>query len=606
MNFFAELKRRNVFRVGIVYMVTAYGVLQGAELLSRTLDLPDWTNRLILVLIIVGFLPTLIAAWALELTPEGIKLERDVDRSKSVTPKTGRKLNYFIIGMLALIIVGLVVERVFIADVGKPPPITVIQAEPGKSVAVLPFADLSREQNQEWFADGLAEEILNALARTPDIMVSSRTSAFAYKNTDKDLQTIARELGVEHVLEGSIRTTGENVRITAQLIRASDGFHVWSQTYDGHAEDVIRIQEDAALMIATALETTMDPEALQDMMRVGTRSVRAYQAYIRGLALRGRSLRTGSLSDYLDSYEQFELARGIDARFAAAHRAAAAFWIVQLNPTRLPGGLPDLTPQEILDNFLERIDLAIDTAPDPIDQSGSEAAKATVQLRLRTALRRFRVYLEARPNDYRAWHELLIVAQLAADRESANAALAVLKAAGDFDRFAATTYMATAYRFGEAAVAADYGLKALKRWPNDAGLSYQTHRNLLWAMRITEAANLIARMNNANSGNPLVRARQACAEGRRDDVLQILEQLRSDERGSVAIEWMLLTLLGENQQATELLQVHEAGGVPYQLASWLVFHHFDPSPFPSLTQMLERENVQRPPAVEIPFACPPM
>lgn len=265
----------------------------------------------------------------------------------------------------------------------------------------------------------------------------------------------------------------------------------------------------------------------------------------------------------------------------------------------------DLTPQEFLENFLERIDLAIDTAKDTIDRSGSRAEKATVQLRLRTAIRRFQVYLEARPNDYRVWHELLVVVQLAADRESANAALAALKTGGDFDRFAATTYVSSAYRFGEAAVAADYGLNALERWPNDAGLSYQTHRSLLWAMRIGEAANLIARMNETNSANQLVRARQACAEGRRDDVLQILDQLRSDDDRSVAGEWMILMLLGESQQAAELLRVHESGEVPYQLASWLIFHRFDPSPFPSLVQMLDRENVQRPPTAEIPFACPP-
>jgi TolB-like protein len=606
MNLFAELKRRNVFRVTAAYLVAAWGVMKGIDVLIRALDLPDWTDRLVLLLIIIGIVPTVIAAWALELTPEGIRLEKDVDRSKSAVARTGRKLDLLIIGMLSLIIAGLVVERVFFADVGAPPPVTVTQAEPGKSVAVLPFVDFSREQDQEWFADGLAEEILNALARTPDIMVSSRTSSFAYKGTDKDLQEIARELGVAHVLEGSIRSTGANIRITAQLIRAADGFHVWSQTYDALAEDVIGIQEDAALRIATALQTTMDPEALEDMVRVGTRSVRAYQAYIRGLALRGRSLRTGSLSDFLDSYEQFELARNIDPGFSTAHSEAAAYWKVQLNPTRLPGGSPDLTPQAILDNFLERIDLAIETATNPIDESGSKAEKATVQLRLRTAIRRYREYLEARPNDYRAWHELLIVAQLAADQESADAALATLKTAGDFDRFAATTYVSTAYRFGEATAGADYGLKALERWPNDAGLSYQTHRSLLWANRVTEAANLIARMSNASSENRVIHARQACAEGRRDDVLQILEQPESDERRSVAVEWMLLTLLGENRQAAELLQLHEDGGVPYQLASWLIFHYFDPSPFPSLMQMLERENVARPAAAEIPFACPPM
>ena len=131
----------------------------------------------------------------------------------------------------------------------------------------MPFADLSKAGNQEWFADGLAEEIMNALARTPDLMVSSRTSSFANKGSGKDLSTIAEELGVANVLEGSIRGTGERIRVSAQLIRAADGFHVWSQTYDRDAGDVIGIQEDIAFRIASALQTTMDPEALQDMVR---------------------------------------------------------------------------------------------------------------------------------------------------------------------------------------------------------------------------------------------------------------------------------------------------------------------------------------------------
>ena len=604
MRFFAELKRRNVYRVAIAYLVAAWLLLQFTSTLVPILGLPGWVIRLILLFLVIGLVPTLIAAWALELTPEGIKLEKDVDRSKSETAQTGRKLNFFIIGTLVLIIVFLIVERVFIANVGEPPPVTIIDAGPDKSIAVLPFADLSQDQNQEWFADGLAEEILNALARTPDLMVSSRTSAFTYKGTDKDVSTIARELGVAHVLEGSIRSTGERIRVTAQLIRAEDGFHVWSQTYDRNDDDVIGIQEDVALRIANALQTTMDPEALRDMVRVGTRSVRAYQAYIRGLSLRARSLRTAELSYELNSYEQFELARNIDPRFAAAHRAAAAFWKIQLNPTRLSTDTLDLTPQDFLNNFLERIDLAIETAKDTIDRSGSSAEKATVQLRLRTAIRRYRVYLEARPNDYRVWHEVLIVAQLANDRESANVALTALKTGGQFDRFAATTYVSSAYRFGAASAAADYGLAALDRWPNDAGISYQTHRSLLWAMRIDEAAGLLARIRQAASGTELIRARQACAEGRRDDVLQLLKELRSADNRHIAEKWLILMMLGEKQAATDLIHFIDSNGVAFQLASWLIYHTFDPAPFPSLVQMLERENVQRPPAVEIPFACP--
>ncbi len=603
MNFFKELKRRNVYRVTVAYLVTGWGVMNVTRMMIDALDLPEWTDGLVFILIIIGLVPTIIAAWALELTPEGIKLDTGSAGDRAPAAGHGRALNYFIIGMLTLIILGLLVERFYIADIGAPRDVAIEATDVERSVAVLPFVDLSQAQDQAWFGDGLAEEILNALARTPDIVVSSRTSAFAYKGTDKDLQTIARELNVAHILEGSIRGSGERLRITAQLIRARDDSHLWSQTYDRDAEDVIGIQEDIALRIATALETALDPSALEDMMRVGTRSVRAYRAYLQGLALRARSRRTGDPAEYIESYEQFETARDIDPRFAAAHREASDFWKVRLNPTRGPADVTDLTALQILENFLERIDLAISTATDAAEREGSRAQKAAVQLRLRTAIRRFQQYLDARPNDYRAWHEMLVVAQFAADRESIDAALAVLKSAGDADRFAATTYVSTAYRF-DAASAADYGIKALQRWPNDAGLSYQTHRSLLWAKRIDEAADLIARMPAATSGNRLVRVRQACAEGRRADALQILEELRSVDGGSITSEWMILTLLGMDHEATELIRHYESGEVPYQLASFLVFHHFDPTPFPALTRMLGRENVQRPPAAEIPFACP--
>jgi hypothetical protein len=388
------------------------------------------------------------------------------------------------------------------------------------------------------------------------------------------------------------------------LIRVADDFHLWSQTYDRDVEDVIGIQEDVALRIATALETTMDPEALEDMMRVGTRSVSAYQAYIQGLSLRAKSFRTSNWQFYLESYEQFEEARRIDPGFAVAHRAAADFWRVQLSPARRQTGLTNLSAPEMRDKFLERIILAVETANDPIELIGSRAQRATVGLNLRNAIRFFQEYLEARPHDYQAWNDLLVVARLAADQDAAAVALAELKAAGEFDRISAAMYVSNAYRFGQASVAADYGLKALERWPNHNGISYQTHRSLLWAMRIDEAATLFARIDQNDSGDALMRARQACAESRRDEVLQTLEELRAADDYSIADEWLILMLLGEKQAAIELLQAFESGGVPYQLASWLTYHKFDPSPFPSLTQMLEQENVRRPPAAEIPFACP--
>jgi len=603
MNLFAELQRRKVLRVAGAYLVAAWGLMQGVDFLVRALALPHWTLRLMLVLVLVGLVPTVIAAWALEITPDGIKLQRDVDEGGTKVPAGKSKIDYAIVGILSLIIIGLIVERMFFADIAAPREEAVASTGIPKSVAVMPFADFSPEQGLEWFADGLAEEILNALARTPDIMVSSRTSAFAYKGTDKDIQVIARELGVAHVLEGSLRGGGGRMRITAQLIRASDNFHLWSQTYDVDIDDVIGVQEDVSLKIARALETTLDPEALQDMMRVGTRSVSAYQAFIRGLGLRSQGLRFADSSNYERAYEQFELARTMDPLFSAAHRESADYWKVLLNPTR-GGSSTELAAGEILDSFLERNEMAIDTSKNAVDQYDGRGRRAAVEMRLRAAIRNFSAYVDARPGDYRAWHELLIVAQIAADRDVAATALAALRSAGEFDRFAATTYLSAAYRFGGASSAADYGLVALQHWPNDAGLSYQTHRSLLWAGRVDEAAALVERMNETTASAPLIRARQACAEGRRDAVLQILDEVRSGNRDAIASEWIILMLLGEAKQAAGLLQELEANGVPYQLGSWLVFHTFDPGPFPSLQQMLQRENVRRPPATTIPFACP--
>jgi len=149
-----------------------------------------------------------------------------------------------------------------------------------KSIAVLPFADFSPDGDQEWFSDGLTEEILYSLARTPDLLVASRTSSFKYKDADEDMPVIAQRLGVEHMLEGSVRRAGHRLRVTAPLIRASDGFHLWSQTYDRSADDVIAIREEIAIEIAQALKTAMDPEALAEMVVAGTRTVKAHEAYV--------------------------------------------------------------------------------------------------------------------------------------------------------------------------------------------------------------------------------------------------------------------------------------------------------------------------------------
>jgi TolB-like protein len=601
MSLFAELKRRNVFRVAIAYLITAWLLIQLADILIPMLTLPEWVPRLIVLLLIILLIPTLIAAWALELTPDGLKLEKHVDRSISITTHTGKKLNSITIGILALAVVVLLVDKLYLsADSSRVETVTI-----EKSIAVLPFADLSEGQDQEWFADGLAEEILNALSRTPDLLVASRTSAFAYKGSVKDLRVIAKELGVAHILEGSVRRVGERLRVTAQLIRASDGFHLWSENYDRDAADVIEVQEDLAVKIASAMQTTMDPKALRDMLRVGTQSVEAYQAYLRGIALFAKAGATDDDDAFLASYDMYEQARSLDPDFSTAHHNAAFFWAVQSSPTTRSSGLTDATAEEISRNYLARVNRAIDTAENAIDQQGLEAEKALYELRLRRALSLYKGYLEERPRDLEAWGAFQSVAAYLSDKQSSLTALQQLKIEGESRVQAATYYLGAAYRIIDASEAADYGLQALQRWPDDNSLMYQLHRTLLWAGRTDEAAALAQRLTELHGYDPMVQARQACMEGRVQDVLDILTTERARDGDPDNIVWLILLLLDDKESAEAIPHFYESSENLQALASWLVYHKFDPGPFPSLMAVLERENVDRPPPAEMPYTCSP-
>jgi TolB-like protein len=273
MSLFAELKRRNVVRVGIAYAVIGWILAQIAEFAFENFGAPEWVLKSVVVVILLGLPLALFFAWAFEITPEGVKREEDVDRSQSITHSTGRKLDFVIIGALVLALGYFIwerqsipepVEKIAAVDAVEESAPSGVGQDPARSpvvrsIAVLPFVNMSSDQEQEWFSDGLTEELLNALARTPDLLVAARTSSFKFKGSTEDIPTIASALGVAHILEGSVRSGGDQLRVTAQLIRASDGFHLWSQSYDRNPEDVIAIQEEIAIEIATALETAFGP-----------------------------------------------------------------------------------------------------------------------------------------------------------------------------------------------------------------------------------------------------------------------------------------------------------------------------------------------------------
>ena len=258
MSFFEELKRRNVFRVGVAYLIVAWLTLQVTDIVVPILELPDAFSKGVLLLLAVGFPVAIVLAWAFELTPEGVKKEKDVDRSASITQHSGRKLNTVIISVLSLAVVIFALDK-FVWTSDEPPApaegseaVAALDTGP-KTIAVLPFVNMSDDSDQEYFSDGLSEELLNLLAKIPELRVTSRTSAFSFKDKDFTIAEVGEQLDVDHVLEGSVRRSGDTIRITAQLIEVATDAHRWSDTWDRQFEDVFVIQDEIAAHVVDAL-----------------------------------------------------------------------------------------------------------------------------------------------------------------------------------------------------------------------------------------------------------------------------------------------------------------------------------------------------------------
>ena len=337
MSFINELKRRNVIRVALAYGVVAWFMLQLADMVLENIAAPAWVMQTLMLMMVIGFPLAVIFAWAFEMTPEGIKKEKNVDRTQSVTHKTGRKLDRMIIGVMAIVITFLVVDRFILSEdsaetsqlaesatqaVEQEPAAT----ETGPSVAVLPFVNMSEDASNEYFSDGLTETLLHMLAQLPDLRVAARTSSFAFKGQNTSISDIAATLGVAHILEGSVQKSGGRVRVTAQLIRANDGFHVWSQNYTRPLEDIFAIQDEIATDVARALDASLLGGSIK-IQNVETKNLTAYEAYLKALEQQA-----------INSYASLPLAQSlfkealaadpgfVDAKIALARNYKIAAW----------------------------------------------------------------------------------------------------------------------------------------------------------------------------------------------------------------------------------------------------------------------------------------
>ncbi len=324
MSLFQELKRRNVFRVAIAYLAGGWLLIQIVETIFPAFGLGSFAVRMTVIALAVGLIPTLIIAWAFELTPEGLKKESDVDRSQSYAPQTGKKLDRIIMSVLALALGYFAFDK-FVLDPARDEAIAQTAAKAGaeralqkirdavpseNSIAVLPFVNMSDDASNEYFSDGLSEELLNLLAKMPELRVAARTSSFSYKGKDTRISQIGAELGVAHVLEGSVRKSGNQIRITAQIVKTRDGFRVWSQTYDRTLHDIFVTQDEIAAAVVRGLKVTL----LGELPRQRLTDPEVYRLYLQGTYFS----RLGGKVNAQRALQTLQQALAIDPEYAPA------------------------------------------------------------------------------------------------------------------------------------------------------------------------------------------------------------------------------------------------------------------------------------------------
>ena len=357
MSFYEELKRRNVVRVGIAYIVIGWILAQVAEFAFDNFGAPDWVLKSFVTLLLLGLPIVLFFAWAFEVTPEGVKREKDIDRSQSITQRTGRKLDVTIAVLLVVGIAFLAYEQ--FSSTGTTAETAATESE--QSIAVLPFVDLSDGQNDNYFGQGIAEELLNALTQFPNLRVAARTSAFAFAGKNVNLREVAETLGVAHVLEGSVRRSGDKLRITAQLIRAEDGFHLWSETYERPMTDVFTIQDEIVRELSLVLQVRLGVGVGSGRAHNKNIDPRAYENYLRGLQFwSNRHVN----ENRRDAIAAFRLASELDSGFADAW-AAYALSLLHSSTDEYTIGLPG-------EGRLATIEQALATAIE-IDSSSARA-----------------------------------------------------------------------------------------------------------------------------------------------------------------------------------------------------------------------------------------
>lgn len=421
-NFFTELKRRNVVRVALAYVVASWVIIQAADTLESVLLLPEWFTTAIVAALFLGFPVALIISWAYELTPEGLITTSEADATASVTHKTARRLDIVTIGVVCVAVVLMFVRPYIVPDIvsapaskeGSTPENSRVaelildatdddEAEvDAASIAVLPFINLSSDPEQEYFSDGISEELLNLFAKIPDLRVAARTSSFQFKGRNLDVPEIGEQLNVAHVLEGSVRKSGSKLRITAQLIEAKSGFHLWSETYDRELVDIFAIQDEISMAIVEALSDILGVVSAADTPTiVRSDSTAAYEAYLQGNVLANRLTDI----DLQAAQLQFDRAIELDPNFAPAYTELAGTYLMRLASGSTYG---TLTLAEVEEKAAPLIERALEMSPTLASAHRRKGQLLNFQGRYNESVRSLRVALDFNPNDAAIFNSLAV------------------------------------------------------------------------------------------------------------------------------------------------------------------------------------------------------
>lgn len=603
-----ELKRRKVFNVAAIYAVVAWLLIQIADVVLPTFNAPLWVNQAIIISLLAGFPIAIALAWFFKLSPDLASSD-----GSTLDENERQAAQYLAIATVFVVaLVGVIAFRNLIPEQEE----LAVGGSAIDSIAILPFSDLSANANQQWFADGLSDEILNSLVRMGELEVASRTSSFAYRDSELDITDIAREMGVNYILEGSVRQTPERLRVTAQLIRAEDGFHVWSENYDRTTDEVISIQEDLAVSIAEALGTAIDPQALADMASVGTDSIASYTAYLRGKSYGLTCERSPGC------IENFEEAVLIDPTFAEAQFDLANFWYNHLDPSVLTS-VSNLSWEEVLEQFHLRINLAIQEANDPVSLLKYQSYLQLVNVDLKAHRDLLKQYVEERPYDHQARTRYIFSELNLGEFDAAIADLDVwVDSVGDnIDEIGWPMMLYTLANSHEQSneLVLEHRRRGADFFTN-VFTYYHTHRSYIFAGEAELAAEELRLFRQTPNSDPviallegLMMLRQQCLEGRTEEAAQTFETAtaqfpQATDRIGPPLSllfpyWDLLIAYGQKEREIELLSQFDNVENIFILSTFLHYPYFDPTPYDYLMSILERDEIARPPAQPPIFAC---